>query len=875
MLLYFGFLISNVFLNACGQTQCQEQCPSRCSTGADHLSPLCNCDADCGVFGDCCGSTDPPELCESSVLSPLEPGVTLECQSIFLVDGIPAQGPGDGFYMVTSCPTSWLEERSLIFANTVAENCGSQDIGLPPVTDTLTGMVYRNEHCAICNGRDQLRAWDVTLACNPNVYLALTELRITLIYEGDPGFFLRECQGCVYQAPLLSVSPPRSCTPSIRSCLSKDSLELQLMRDVPDALYLKFVMDCLSGPQDLMLTTDNIIFYNQACGMCSGAQELSCFHLTSRTALPNECIPTREEFIGGHFLQKRFLSTTAPMLRDGRSTVFPNEDAETFPPVSESPEFTIPFPIIITYFSGSLVTINAERQSVTVPSMCLDQQVQVGLECYATLCPEAYTEAGGRCILNESVAIPSLNTTSFNCTLGIQAIEDLVADFSVNVTLHQEDEVAEMERGEFSEHLLCMNRSSTSLVSEFLKECPIEQLLLESTRFEERSNGKLSYDKGKVEILSYNRLGNFLLCLHDTQSNITTANRDLPLGIKELSYTGSSISILGNILILVTYYVLRDLRKIFPSVLLLNLSASILVTNSLFIIGVPVIQQYPIQDLCVAVAACLHFSYLAQFTWVSLFSLEMARTFNLVRKQAMDSETVRKKCCMLLVYMLVGWCIPLAISIVAVALNFSGTGLVLYGRASDSGFASCWINDFVSFIIFLLTPLALSMVISLSMLVVVAIILAFSSRNGVQQSDLFLLVRLWLVLLLTSVLSWVFGFLAISYKISWAWYPFVILSSTQGVSIFVILFLSKNTIVLYKALFASKKRDALTTHPWISSGGDNSRAAVYETESSFIMRDVQSEERGATPPVPPPRRGSTLPNQPPWILNSQDSTSSL
>ena len=77
-----------------------------CSTVAANESSLCKCDADCGIFKDCCGSLSPPDSCPPPSLNLLLPGVVIECQSVYVKASI---SENDGFLMVSSCSTCYEE----------------------------------------------------------------------------------------------------------------------------------------------------------------------------------------------------------------------------------------------------------------------------------------------------------------------------------------------------------------------------------------------------------------------------------------------------------------------------------------------------------------------------------------------------------------------------------------------------------------------------------------------------------------------------------------------------------------------------------------------------------------------------------------------
>ena len=275
----------------------------------------------------------------------------------------------------------------------------------------------------------------------------------------------------------------------------------------------------------------------------------------------------------------------------------------------------------------------------------------------------------------------------------------------------------------------------------------------------------------------------------------------------------------------------------------MNLSLAILITNLLFIVGGPIIQHFPNTHFCIAVATLLHFFYLAQFVWMSLFSLQMTHSFYLANKMVVAAA--RRRWYTLLVYVLIGWGLPLVITCLTIGLNFGQTGLVLYGVTSDGSVGNCWINHLHSLVALFVIPLALSLAINLLLFMIVTILLWKLSRNksNMKKSNLNVMIRVWLAFLSITGLTWVFGFLAITQETSWAWYPFVIFNSTQGFSIFLAFLCTRKTLKLYYGLLTCKRRAKETTKTLYSNRalGKTQPTSVGAGGSAFELRSVPSQ----------------------------------
>ena len=240
-------------------------------------SSLCKCDANCEIFGDCCGSLSPPESCPRRSLNPLFSGVVLECQSIYLNVSIPATTENEGFLMVSSCPTCSEEVQE---ASGLEGNCTNKDILLPPVTDCMTGIVYRNEYCAYCNGVEELVTWQIDLVCRDNVHKAILQSNLSTLVDNDPMILQRECQEWSYRLPSLppGISPPRSCIATINFCLPKSKLE-HILRNISSVEYAEMKKNCSFGILDPVEGMNGQIYKNNNCVKCNAVPVKQCLNV--------------------------------------------------------------------------------------------------------------------------------------------------------------------------------------------------------------------------------------------------------------------------------------------------------------------------------------------------------------------------------------------------------------------------------------------------------------------------------------------------------------------------------------------------------------------------------------------------------------------
>ncbi len=285
----------------------------------------------------------------------------------------------------------------------------------------------------------------------------------------------------------------------------------------------------------------------------------------------------------------------------------------------------------------------------------------------------------------------------------------------------------------------------------------------------------------------------------------------------------------------------------------MNLSVTILVSN-LFILLSGLGRDS--QDFCVATAIILHLFFLAQFSWMSIMTFEMGRTFNHARKLAHESSKAYKAK-LLLVYSLVGWTAPLIIVSATVAVNFTTNDLVLYGETEDGDEGSCWINHLESALIAFVAPVVLSILFNLTVFSCVSVWIYKSWRTQAKlnKDQNIPYIRIYFAVMSATGLTWVFGFLAILAGTSWSWYPFIVLNSFQGFLIFLGFLATKKILKLYLSLLTcGKVREvfAPSKHSTTGLGSKKStelQSRNYATKSSSDLRSECNNHLECAEPV--------------------------
>ena len=356
--------------------------------------------------------------------------------------------------------------------------------------------------------------------------------------------------------------------------------------------------------------------------------------------------------------------------------------------------------------------------------------------------------------------------------------------------------------------LVCIPSIHTDLATKGATCVPI---ILERTDFEQQDNSSgtllLLPSNESYVIEGYDAEGRPLICTNFSQTKNQTTSSNLykyPLAFRILTYIGFSVDFVSGSVFLLTFVLFRELRK-FYSKLMANFMASILLGDIVFLLGVPLFSYLNAPPLCTTVGIILHYVFLCRFSWMTVMGSELVRSFCNMKKL---NKSAAENWKLLSLYMLVGWLSPLVIVIPTVIINFSVDNSVNYG----GGGQSCWINGAVALILTFVVPVGVSIVYNTIAFIVVIIIIVYIRNQPmltsmhpkeVSRTQLYKDVRFALAVFTLTGLSWLFGFLALlSRDLSWAWYLFIILSSTQALAVSAAFLFTKKVFHLYYCLLS-------------------------------------------------------------------------
>ncbi|XP_077139222.1 adhesion G-protein coupled receptor G6 isoform X4 [Ranitomeya variabilis] len=270
-----------------------------------------------------------------------------------------------------------------------------------------------------------------------------------------------------------------------------------------------------------------------------------------------------------------------------------------------------------------------------------------------------------------------------------------------------------------------------------------------------------------------------LMDLQRTQQYIDPQNEKI---LTFITYIGCGISAICTAATLLTYIAFEKIRRDYPSKILMNLSTALLFLNLFFLLD-GWLASFDINELCIAVAAVLHFFLLASFTWMGLEAVHMyialVKVFN---------TYIRRY---ILKFCIIGWGVPAIVVAIVLASTHkdSAYGKSMYGQDSDgNGDAFCWIKSNIVFYVTCAAYFGVMFLMNIAMFIVVMV--QICGRNGKRTNRSIreeVLRNMRSVVSLTFLLgmTWGFAFFAWGNATLAFMYLFTIFNSLQGLFIFV------------------------------------------------------------------------------------------
>ena len=318
--------------------------------------------------------------------------------------------------------------------------------------------------------------------------------------------------------------------------------------------------------------------------------------------------------------------------------------------------------------------------------------------------------------------------------------------------------------------------------------CTTTLLTLNNSDYVYLGNGSLLYNNQTKQVVCLDEQGHPLIC---PPNNTIAPDYDDFLLFTTLLKISCSLSIVGNILVIVTYCIFKAARSA-VSLLIVNLCIANTVFDLLVVVGGAIGENVHIDNFCLALAILLHYFLLTQFTIMPCVILETFRSFYQSGKLKRDAQNYKHG--ILTGYLIFGWGGPLVIVLLSIILDFVTTDLVQYGEGLE-----CWMNHELSAMFLIDIPIYMSVIFNMVVFIglLVLIIKAYKSHKRLTDSKGSFYIRFTLAIFTTSGIFWIVGSLNFAFTSPWFIRTVVLINGVQGLAIWIAFFCTRKTLRLY------------------------------------------------------------------------------
>ncbi|XP_016054844.1 PREDICTED: adhesion G-protein coupled receptor G2 isoform X2 [Miniopterus natalensis] len=301
------------------------------------------------------------------------------------------------------------------------------------------------------------------------------------------------------------------------------------------------------------------------------------------------------------------------------------------------------------------------------------------------------------------------------------------------------------------------------------------------------SNGCSVKDRRLNEtICTCSHLTSFGVLLDLTRTSLPAAQM---MALTFITYIGCGISSIFLSVTLITYIAFEKIRRDYPSKILIQLCAALLLLNLVFLLD-SWVALYDTRGLCISAAVFLHYFLLVSFTWMGLEAFHMylalVKVFN---------TYIRKY---ILKFCIIGWGVPAVVVTIVLTISPDNYGLGSYGKfPSGSSDDFCWINSNVVFYITVVGYFCVIFLLNISMFIVVLIQLCRIKKKkqlGAQRKTSIQDLRSVAGLTFLLGITWGFAFFAWGPVNITFMYLFAIFNTLQGFFIFIFYCVAKENV---------------------------------------------------------------------------------
>ncbi|XP_022777814.1 uncharacterized protein LOC111319273 [Stylophora pistillata] len=387
------------------------------------------------------------------------------------------------------------------------------------------------------------------------------------------------------------------------------------------------------------------------------------------------------------------------------------------------------------------------------------------------------------------------------------------------------------------------DNGSDSLIvcrSTFSVLCPFKLLLVSSSEFKVLANKSLLHTTtGRVylteEYTLMDEVKKAWICanhtkIRRTETSAGTTSRENTF-LRYFTIAGFSISVFALFLTLTMHSVFIELRGPLPGKNLMSLCFALLLAQFMWLFGSGDTDK---PTFCTIMAVVIHYLILASFGCTAVIAFDTRRTFSSKISKAQSRSIGKSRNLRLLAYTCLAWGIPLLFVAGCVLLDHFQVVFIGYGNE-----VACWIVSSNGKIVTLATPIACVLLYNFGAFThtVWAIKSAKKQTHRVKSSrqDQGAVFKIYIRLASLMGFTWFFSFSA-EFIHEALLYPFVMLTTTQGVYIFVAFICKARVLKLLKERFPRSRKDAMASTQHTASTECKSLPAYSPKQSARDTR---------------------------------------
>lgn len=671
--------------------------------------PGCKCDALCKLYDDCC--IDSPQ-CEPAIGYPNIGGhlfTLMECHTLY--QGLFSSVYLETYWMVSRC-SGWLKVDEI-----VDFQCTTGSVA--PVSDEETGIIYKNEYCAVCNSANSTIRWPFAYTCKEG-------FRHLLNFQSvDLDSFFENCSPCRYVIPtslynhsVSSVHRPRSCAKHTSACLTYldyfqrvDADSLLSRDEFENAVYY-----CNNGPYSLInaLLLNNgehelTLYRNAHCALCNGADIYA--------PDSGNC----EEFSD---LDQCFVSPVQQSTTFGR----PGSTFSVLLDINRDGATTISTMETVT--SATALQIACNENEVFDPAARI---------CREIICPPRYTVNMGSCVqtFKNTDQTRSFNNFGLGNVGSVSPNPNQTTDF--NIPSNETSASTLQELSDIGYVLVTTLPTDDSMAASL---CSLVTLMRGHDNFIDVGNDSVIFEGTQFTIVSFDDFLNPVICttLYPSNGSSLLAHRQRIKQIVPGLFIIPSLTV--HVIVLSLQILLRKLHSIY-GIVIINLAFA-MISSDIFLWS-----TFSSTTSLGSLYFLWHTSSLAVTCWLCVLIVHISLSFRKRYNRPTLDASFRQKATLVCLYFIFGW----GVSILAALINNEVHGS-WYPCINDS-FSFC--GPIISIISFTIIPVTIATAFCL-LICVAFCIKSIISRESIDK-EISHRFYCFMILEFTNTLKWIFGFI--------------------------------------------------------------------------------------------------------------------